>query len=176
MGIWVYPYTVTPVQVGRGVFENWGGGEPEWCCNVMVKAPNPLGVHPTSMSYVYKVFQHLDTLWMGICVRSYPYTVTHPTWLIFCGAVSLVESTWCDYVMVEADSHLKLIPSSILHIYKVFKLLDMLSIGIQQQPNTVLRTLIGSDFGVRIYLWSQHDVITSWLRLRVTSNCFLHPH
>jgi len=58
----------------------------------MVKAPNPLGVHPTSMSYyVYKVFQHLDTLWMGIWV--YPYTVTHPTWLIFCGAVSLVEST-----------------------------------------------------------------------------------
>ena len=40
----------------------------------MVEAPNPLGVHPTSMSYVYKVFQHLDMLWMGI--RKYPYTVT----------------------------------------------------------------------------------------------------
>jgi hypothetical protein len=39
----------------------------------MVEAPNPLGVHPTSMSYVYKVFQHLDMLWMGIWVR--PYTV-----------------------------------------------------------------------------------------------------
>ena len=39
----------------------------------MVEAPNPLGVHPTSISYVYKVFQHLDTLWMGIWVR--PYTV-----------------------------------------------------------------------------------------------------
>jgi hypothetical protein len=71
--------------------------------------------------------------------------------------------------MVEADSHLKLIPTSILHIYKVFEHIDMLSIGIQQQPNTVLHTLIGSDFGVRVYLWSQHDVITSWLRLRVTS-------
>jgi hypothetical protein len=77
-----------------------------------------------------------DTLWMGICwVR--PYTVTHPTWIIFCGAVSLVlvESTWCDYDMVEADSHLKLIPTFILHIYKVFEHLDMLSIGIHQQPN-----------------------------------------
>jgi hypothetical protein len=79
--------------------------------------------------------------------------------------------------MVEADSHLKLIPTSILHIYKVFEHLDMLSMGIQQQPNTVvLRTLIDLDFGVRVYLWSQHDVIMSWLRLRVTSNCFLHPH
>ena len=39
----------------------------------MVEAPNPLGVHPTSMPYVYKVFQHLDMLWMGIW--KYPYTV-----------------------------------------------------------------------------------------------------
>ena len=54
--------------------ENWGGAEPERCCNVMVEAPNPLGVHPTSMSYVYKVFQHLDMPWIGIWV--YPYTVT----------------------------------------------------------------------------------------------------
>ena len=31
MGIWVYPYTVMPVQVRRGVLENWGGAgaEPE---------------------------------------------------------------------------------------------------------------------------------------------------
>jgi hypothetical protein len=39
----------------------------------MVEATNPLGVHPTSMAYVYTVFQHLDMLWMGIWV--YPYTV-----------------------------------------------------------------------------------------------------
>ena len=37
----------------------------------------------------------------------------------------------CDYVMVEDDSHLKLIPTSILHIYKVFEHINMLSIGIQ---------------------------------------------
>ena len=34
------------------------------------------------------------------------------------------------YVMVEADSHLKLLPPSILDIYKVFKHIDKLSIGI----------------------------------------------
>jgi hypothetical protein len=32
--------------------------------------------------------------------------------------------------MVEADSHLKLLPTSILDIYKVFEHIDMLSIGI----------------------------------------------
>jgi hypothetical protein len=32
--------------------------------------------------------------------------------------------------MVEVNSHLKLIPSSILNIYKVFEYIDMLSIGL----------------------------------------------
>ncbi len=32
--------------------------------------------------------------------------------------------------MVEADSHLKLLPASILDIYKVFEHIDMLSIDI----------------------------------------------
>jgi len=54
--------------------ENWGGAEPERCCNVVVEATNPHRLHPTSKSYVvYKVFQHLAKLWMGIWVR--PYTM-----------------------------------------------------------------------------------------------------
>ena len=36
--------------------------------------PNPLRLHPTSISYVFKVFKNLDMLWMGIWVH--PYTVT----------------------------------------------------------------------------------------------------
>jgi hypothetical protein len=47
--------------------------------------------------------------------------------------------------MVEADSHLKLIPTSILDIYKVFEHIDMLSIGIQYQPYTVIPTLLGAQ-------------------------------
>ncbi len=62
--------------------------------------------------------------------RSDGYCNTHPTWLRFWGSGSLVESKWCHYVMVEADSHLKLLPATILDIYKVFGHFDMLSIGI----------------------------------------------
>jgi hypothetical protein len=51
------------------------------------------------------------------------------------------------YVMVEADSHLKLLPTSILDIYKVFEHIDMLSMGIQHQPYTVIPTPLGLDFG-----------------------------
>ncbi len=52
--------------------------------------------------------------------------------------------------MVEADSNCKLLPISILDIYKVFEHIDMLSIGIQHQPYTVILTLFGSDFGVQV--------------------------
>jgi hypothetical protein len=50
--------------------------------------------------------------------------------------------------MVDADSHLKLLPKSILAMYKVFEHIDMLSMGIQYHPYTVIPTLLlGSDFG-----------------------------
>jgi hypothetical protein len=78
--------------------------------------------------------------------------------------------------MVEADSHLKLHPTSILDIYKVFEHIDMLSIGIWLQPYTIIPTLLGSDFGVLGHLWSQNDVIMSWLRLTASSNFFPHPY
>jgi hypothetical protein len=40
----------------------------------MVEALNLLAtVHPTSITYVYKVFQHHDMPWRGI--RVHPYTV-----------------------------------------------------------------------------------------------------
>jgi hypothetical protein len=77
--------------------------------------------------------------------------------------------------MVEADVHLKLLPTSILNIYKVFGHIDMLFIGIKDQPYTVIPTLL-SDFGARGHMWSQNDVIVSWLRLTATTNCFLHPY
>ena len=50
--------------------------------------------------------------------------------------------------MVEADSNLKLLPLSMLDIYKVFEHIDMLSKGTQLQLYTVVPTLLGSDFGV----------------------------
>jgi hypothetical protein len=78
--------------------------------------------------------------------------------------------------MVEADSHLKLLPTSILDMYKVFEHIDILSIGIWLQPYTVLPTLLGADFWVLGHLRSQNNVIMSWLSLLAPSNCFPHPY
>ncbi len=61
--------------------------------------------------------------------------------------------------MAEADSHLNLLLTSILNMYKVFGYIDMLSMGIQYQPYTVIPTLLGTDFRDLGHLWSQNDVI-----------------
>ncbi len=88
------------------------------------------------------------------------HSYTHPTWLRFWGSGSLVESTQCDYVMVEAASHQKLLLTSILDIYKVFDQFNMLSMCIKYQPYTAIPTLLlGSDVGVLGHLWSQNDII-----------------
>jgi hypothetical protein len=44
--------------------------------------------------------------------------------------------------MVDADSHLKLLPTSILDMYKVIEHIDVLSMGIQYHPYTVIPTLL----------------------------------
>ncbi len=58
------------------------------------------------------------------------HSYTHPTWLLFGDSRSLVKLKWCDYVMVEADNHLKLLSVSILDMYKVFEHIDMVFLGI----------------------------------------------
>ena len=99
----------------------------------MVEADSHLKLLPRSIFDIYKVFEHIDMLSIGI--RYHLYTVIHPTgsdfyWLRFWGSGLHLESKYCHYVMVEANSHLKLLSASILDIYKVFEHIDMLSIGI----------------------------------------------
>jgi hypothetical protein len=78
--------------------------------------------------------------------------------------------------MVDADSHLKLLPTSILDTNNAIEYIDMLSMGIQYHPYTAIPTLLGSDFGALGHFWSQNDVIMSWLRLTATSNCVQPPY
>jgi len=42
----------------------------------MVEAVEPFKVHATSMSYIYKVFEHLKQLWMGIWQHTHTVTTT----------------------------------------------------------------------------------------------------
>ncbi len=58
--------------VGGGEFlESLGVSEAKLNCGVMVEFTNSFRLHPTSISYVYKLFLHLDMLWMDIWVHPY---------------------------------------------------------------------------------------------------------
>ncbi len=139
----------------------WGWQQPQTAFRIHIRHIQSIWAH------WYAVYGH---------TVSALHTYTHTTWLRFWGSGSLVESNWFHYVTVEADGHLKLLLTSILDVYKVFEHIDMLSIGMQWHPYTVLPTLLGSDFGVLGHLWSQNDVIMSWLRPTATSNCIPHPY
>jgi len=81
---------------------------------------------------IYKEFEHIDMLyavhWHAVTAL---HSFTHPNWLLIWDSGSLVESKWCQHVVVEAEGHLKLPPTSTLHIYREFEHIDKLSIGIQ---------------------------------------------
>ena len=79
--------------------------------------------------------------------------------------------------MVEAAIQIKLHPSSILDMYKVFEHINMLSMGIWKQPYTIILVKLNQiwDFW-DAYGVEKNDAITSWLRLQSYSNCFLHPY
>ncbi len=50
-----------------------------WKCShwyAIVDAEEPIKLHPTSMSYIYKVFEHLKQLWMGTWQHIHTVTTT----------------------------------------------------------------------------------------------------
>jgi hypothetical protein len=123
----------------------------------MVEADNHLKLIPTSILDIYKVFEHIDMLSIGIPTVSALRNYTHPTWLRVWGSGSLVESKWGQYVLVEVKSHLRLLLTSILGIYKVFEHIDMLSIGIQVAALHSDTHPTWLRFWVLGHLWSWND-------------------
>jgi hypothetical protein len=112
--------------------------------------------------HIYNVLEHNDMLSVGIhqqpCYTFYPHYLDQ------------IVRFWvtCDDVIITSWLRLTGFP----HPYSTYKLfehidiIDMLSIGIQQQPSYTVTipilVLVGSDFGVLGHLWSQNDVNTSW--------------
>jgi len=93
-----------------------------------------LGNCPTSHMFI----RHIESVWAQWYVvhrntaAAFTYTF-YPQFnrLRFWCTWSIMESKWCHYVIFEADSHLKLLPTCLLDIYKVFGHIDMLSICMQ---------------------------------------------
>ena len=75
----------------------------------MIEAGIQLTLLPTSILDIYKVFEHIDMLSIGIWYQPYTVIPTVLTFVRFWGSGLLVESKQCHYIMVEADSQLKLL-------------------------------------------------------------------
>ncbi len=108
----------------------WSGSlvETKWLHYIMVQAAILFKLPPASILDIYKVFEHIDTVHRHMVAALLSYT--RPTWIRFWWSGSLVESKWCHYIMVQTVILFQLVPISILAIYKVFKHIDMLFIGI----------------------------------------------
>ena len=79
--------------------------------------------------------------------------------------------------MVEADIHLRLLHTSILDIYKVFKpLISCCLKVIWVFPYTVTPAKLTPDLGIQGHLWSGNDATTSCLSLIFTSDHCIHPY
>ncbi len=109
LGFWV-TYGVKMMSLCHG----WGWQTPQ----------NDSYIH---MRHIHSVWAHQYAVHWHMVAALHSYT--HPNWLRFWGFGSLVKSKWCYYAMVDADSHLNLLPI-ILDIYTVFEHIDILSIGI----------------------------------------------
>jgi hypothetical protein len=109
-GFWV-TCGVKMMSLGHG----WGWPPPQTACLIHTR--------------------HIQSVWAHwYAVHRHKVAVLHsysPCLAQILGFLVTYGVEWCHYIMVEADSHLKLLPTSIIDIYKVSEHINMLSIGIR---------------------------------------------
>jgi hypothetical protein len=102
----------------------------------MVEAVEPFKMHPTSMSYLYEVFEHLQLLWIGIWLHTHTVTTTDVSPELGELAESLGDA--CaqpyHYAIVEAVEPFKLHPTFLSYLHEVFEHLRLLCIDIYVGP------------------------------------------
>jgi len=99
-------------------------GEPEWCCDVVVNAPDPHWVHPKSILYVC-------TCYCTLLICGWASEPIIIEWqMAWCGAVlenrGKARAEWHSGVMVEAANSSRLHPTSILCIKVLLHIVDKL--------------------------------------------------
>ncbi len=123
----------------------------KWCHYAMVEAVEPFKQHPISMSYIYKVFEHLLLQWISIWM--YPHIIHHhKCWVRFRRVgwhwgSGFEQMKWCHYALAEAVEPFKQHPTSMPSIYPVFEQLLLQLIGIWMHPHIVYHPKYMARFG-----------------------------
>ena len=102
------------------------------------------------MSYIYKVFEHLKQLWMGIWQHIHTVTTTDVSPDL--GELAeILDDVSVEMIpvrsIIEAVKPFKLHPTSMSYIYKVFEHLKQLWMGTWQHIQTVTTTDVSPDLG-----------------------------
>ncbi len=153
-------------------------------CGVkMILLCHSWGWQPPQTAFLIHI-RHIHSVWAHwYAVHWHMVAALHSyiprTWLRIWGSGSLWVSKWCYYVIVEADSHLKLLLASILDIYTVFEHIDILSIGIQLQPYTVIPLGFWVTCGVKMmslrHSWGyQQSQTASCIHIRHIYSAWAH--
>ncbi len=133
---------------------------------------------PQTASHIH--IRHIKNVWAHwYAVHGHKvaaiHSYTHTTWLRFWGSGSLVWSKWCHYVMVEADSHLKLLPTSTLEIETVwansYAVYRHMVVATNSYTHTTWLILWGSGSLVESK-WCHYVMVDTDRHL---SHCFPHP-
>ncbi len=102
------------------------------CHYALIEAVEPIKMHPMSMSYLYKRFEYLLRLWMGIWLHIHIVTTTDtsPDLWELAEILLMQVCKLSHYTLVEAVEPFKLHLMSISYIYEVFEHLLRLWMGI----------------------------------------------
>ncbi len=149
MGMWVHPYTLTPVHVGP----NFGNMGVRVSSNPHHAGAMFGGCKPSH--FVYQI--HIKCLWsvwatsyavdehMGAPLHSYTCAGGGKT----LKKIGLLRVSPNNIIMscLESVNHPTLLLTSILHVLKVFEHLHMLWMGMWVHPYTLTPVQVGPNFG-----------------------------
>jgi len=101
MGIWQHTHTVTTAEISPDLgelAEILDDVSVDMIQYAIIEAVEPFKLHPTSMSYIYTVFEHLKQLWMGIWQHTHTITTTE------------ISPDLGEFIEIQDDASVEMIP------------------------------------------------------------------
>ena len=108
----------------------------------MVEAVEPFKLHPTFMSYLYKVFEHLQLVCIDIWLHTHSVIITDVS-----PDLGKLAKILGDASVQTIPEPFKLHPTFMSYKYEVFEHLQLLCIDIWLHTHSVIITDVSPDLG-----------------------------
>jgi len=153
----------------------------KWSHFAIVEAVEPFKLHLTSMSYIYKVFEHLKQLWMGIRQHIHTVTTTNVSpdlgelaEIIYDVSVEMSTLRYCwGCRTFQTASHINVI--HILGVWTPYTVADGHMAAHSHRYHYRCFPRFGRAGWNHLWCKCGNDPTTLLLRLQNLSNCIPHP-